>query len=122
WERVLAVRDDVSRELEKLRADKQIGDGLDATVTLYAEGELLAFLRDHEAHLPEALIVSEVEVVEGTTDATVEGTHVPGLGVVAQPSEQPKCARCWRHLPSVGQDAEHPELCCRCADVVRGLS
>lgn len=31
-----------------------------------------------------------------------------------------KCARCWKVLDEVGQDAHHPELCLRCVDVVQG--
>jgi isoleucyl-tRNA synthetase len=31
-----------------------------------------------------------------------------------------KCARCWRHRPTVGQSAAHPELCDRCESVVGG--
>ncbi len=122
WQKLLAVRDDVARELEKLRVAKEIGDGLDAAVALYAEGELYDFLRAHEAHLPEAFIVSEVTVTEGAMENAVPGTDVPALGVVALKSDQPKCARCWRHLPSVGADGEHPELCARCAKVVRALT
>jgi len=122
WERLLAVRSDVARELEKLRAAKKIGSGLDARVALYAEGELLAFLRRHEALLPEMLIVSEVAVAEGMSPDAAPGADVPGLGVVAAPSERPKCGRCWRLLPSVGSDADHPQLCGRCAAVVRALT
>jgi len=121
WAPLLDVRTDVARELEKLRAAKQIGSGLDAAVTLHAEGDLLAFLRAHQALLPDVFIVSEVAVAEGTSPDAVAGTDVPDLGVVARPSECPKCARCWRLLPSVGQDPEHPELCGRCAAVVRAL-
>ena len=121
WGRLLAVRSDVARELEKLRADKKIGSGLDACVALHAEGELFAFLRDHQAMLPEPLIVSEVAVVEGTCPDAVPGTDVQGLGIIVRPSDRPKCARCWRLLPSVGSDAEHPQLCARCAAVVRSL-
>ncbi|MGZ5538419.1 MAG: zinc finger domain-containing protein, partial [Chthoniobacterales bacterium] len=29
-----------------------------------------------------------------------------------------KCARCWRHRPTVGASAEHPDLCDRCETVV----
>jgi isoleucyl-tRNA synthetase len=122
WKRLLAVRDAAARELEKLRAEKQIGSGLDAAVTLYAEGELLGFLRAHEALLPETSIVSEVRVVPGTSPDAVAATDLPGLGIVARPSDRAKCARCWRLLPSVGHDAEHPELCERCARVVRALA
>jgi len=120
WARVLAVRDDVARELEKLRAAKQIGDGVDATVTLHAEGELLEFLQAQEGQLAEAFVVSECCVVEGANAEAVTGTDVPELGVVATPSEQAKCARCWRRLPSIGADAEHPELCARCVAAVKG--
>jgi isoleucyl-tRNA synthetase len=28
--------------------------------------------------------------------------------------------RCWKHEESVGQHKEHPELCERCARVVKG--
>ncbi len=119
WGRLLAARNDAARELEKLRAAKQIGSGLDATVTLFAEGDLLAFLKAHEALLPEAFIVSEVVVQAGTAPEAVAGVDVLGLGVVARPSGRAKCGRCWRLLPSVGSDADHPELCGRCAAVVR---
>jgi isoleucyl-tRNA synthetase len=122
WSRLLAVRDDVARELEKLRAEKKIGSGLDATVALHAEGDLLELLRAHEALLPEVFIVSEAAVVGGACAEAAAGADAPGLGVVARPSHRAKCARCWRLLPSVGQDAEHPELCERCATVVRGLA
>ncbi|HUT33258.1 MAG TPA: isoleucine--tRNA ligase [Planctomycetota bacterium] len=121
WGRLLAVRSDAARELEKLRADKKIGSGLDARVVLHAEGELLEFLRDYQAVLPEILIVSEVAVADGVSADAAPGSDVPGLGVVAAPSGRAKCARCWRLLPSVGSDAEHPQLCARCAAVVRAL-
>jgi len=120
WQRVLAVRDDVARELEKLRSAKQIGDGVDATVTLCAEDGLLTFLRAHEAELAEAFVVSEVRLYSGSSANAVAGVNVEGLGIVARPLERPKCARCWRRLPSIGADAEHPELCARCAAAVRG--
>jgi isoleucyl-tRNA synthetase len=121
WGTILAARDDVARELEKLRAAKSIGDGVDASVALHAEDDLLAFLSAHEEHLAEALVVSDVQVSEGMPEEAEAGTSLPGVGVVARASEQSKCARCWRRLPSVGGDGEHPELCDRCARAVREL-
>jgi len=29
-----------------------------------------------------------------------------------------KCQRCWKYLPTVGRDADHPQLCARCVAVV----
>jgi isoleucyl-tRNA synthetase len=121
WDSLLSVRDEACRELEKLRAAKEIGSALDARVTLYAEGDLLQLLAANAALLPETFICSEVDVVEGTSDEAVAAAGMDGLAVAVEPSTRHKCVRCWRLLPSVGADAEHPELCGRCAGVVRAL-
>jgi len=131
WELLFKMRDDVARELEKLRAQKRIGSGLDATVTLYASDGLFRELVEFEEEtggeantLPEVLIVSEakVEKLAAAPASAAQSPNVPSLRFVVQPSERQKCTRCWRLLPSVGTDAEHPELCGRCATVVRSLA
>jgi isoleucyl-tRNA synthetase len=33
-----------------------------------------------------------------------------------------KCARCWRHRPTVGTSKVHPDLCDRCENVVAGMA
>ncbi|PZN11635.1 MAG: isoleucine--tRNA ligase, partial [Bacillota bacterium] len=141
YERLLAVRDDVNRALEQARREGLIGTPAEARVTLAApSGELAALLGRHLGDLPALLLVSEVELAprEAAVPAagdggpsggggggrpageavTVEGSTVPGLTVTVTPSGNPRCARCWRHVPDVGADARHPALCRRCAEVV----
>ena len=48
----------------------------------------------------------------------VAGENVEGLAVTVEMDEDPKCVRCWLHHPDIGKDAEHPELCPRCAKAV----
>ena len=60
--------------------------------------------------LADLMIVSQVRVSTGTE-----------VRVEVEPAQGAKCERCWKILPSVGQDAEHPGLCSRCAKVVKGL-
>jgi isoleucyl-tRNA synthetase len=43
---------------------------------------------------------------------------VPGVAVAFRAAEGEKCERCWRVLPEVGRDHDHPELCQRCVDAV----
>jgi len=130
WERLMAVREDVARELEKLRAAKKIGSGLDAEVVLYAGTDQLPLLADFEdeahgeAHtLSEVLIVSQARVESAEQEApdAQVSQNWPGVSFRVKVSDAAKCVRCWRHLPSVGSVAEHPELCARCATVVRSL-
>jgi isoleucyl-tRNA synthetase len=40
--------------------------------------------------------------------------------VNAQKSSHRKCQRCWNYWPSVGANAEHPDLCDRCVKIVNG--
>ena len=131
WDLLSKIREDVARELEKLRAEKRIGSGLDATVALYATGNILHELVtfDEDTHgesntLPRVLIVSEARVEDAERSAAppnaVVSQNVPNVSFVVKPSDRPKCVRCWRRLPSVGADAEHPELCGRCVAAVTG--
>jgi isoleucyl-tRNA synthetase len=116
WQALIALRADVTRELEKLRDAGSIGAPLDARIDVYctpvqharcaALGEELRFL----------LITSGAEVhqVASAPPGAVPAAELPGVWVAARPSEDPKCVRCWHRRPDVGSDSRHPELCRRC--------
>jgi len=115
WERVLQVRQAVSRELEKLRVAGAIGSSLDAEVDLYCSEELLQQLRLLGEELRFIFISSYARLhplAERGDDAVA--TEAPGFYVKASPSSYAKCARCWHHREDVGAHSEHPLLCGRC--------
>jgi len=41
--------------------------------------------------------------------------------IVAEKFEAEKCPRCWNYSLHIGEDKDYPELCPRCAAVVREL-
>jgi isoleucyl-tRNA synthetase len=124
WESLIALRSDVTRELEKLRDAALIGAPLDARVDVYvSEGELARFAA-LGSELRFFLITSEAQV---HTARTPPGGAVPAsntgrseVWILAQPTEDPKCVRCWQRRPDVGSDARHPELCRRCVSNIEG--
>lgn len=118
WAKIIAVNTDVKKVLEKARAEKQIGSSLEAAVVLYAEGDLYAFLQNVQADLPDIFIVSQVELAQGSGGAQGE---VEGLGVAVKKADGGKCERCWQFKTTVGQEAEHPTLCERCADIIEHM-
>ncbi len=121
WEGILAVRQDVNRELEKLRAAGTIGKSIEAAVALHAaDAELKASLAEALPHLQEVLMVSEVTLADAPPEGAVPGQALPTLHMRAFKSSHARCGRCWNHRPTVGQDAKHPDLCARCAAVVPG--
>jgi isoleucyl-tRNA synthetase len=121
WERVMAVKTAVNKELENLRAAKAIGGNLQAEVTLYAEEALVADLAKLSNELRFVLITSTATVatlVSAPEDAVA--TDVPGLKLRVLKSTYSKCGRCWHHREDVGQHAVHPELCGRCIENIDG--
>ncbi len=108
WTEFIRARDEVNAALESARAGKKIGKGLEAKVTLRSNRLPMRPGMTAE-ELADLLIVSQVELSSGVTEVQVE------------PAQGAKCERCWKILPSVGGDSEHPALCGRCAKVVRKL-
>ena len=110
WDRIAAVRTAVNGALVQARADKTSGKSLEAEVDLTVTAED-AFLTDMDAaDLADLLIVSQVRVEVGAE-----------LTVAVRPPNGAKCMRSWKVLPTVASDAGHPDLCPRCAAVVKNL-
>jgi isoleucyl-tRNA synthetase len=108
---LLAARSIVSQSIETARQQKLIGNGLEAHVEL----SLPQNNRLHQMALSEIgefLILSDIQL-----HATCDEPNA-----VVSRTEHNRCDRCWRHLPTVGADADHPGLCDRCAKVVRDLA
>jgi isoleucyl-tRNA synthetase len=93
WEKLRALRAEVTERIEPLRRDKIIGSSLEAEVWVPSN--------EDPAFLAELFITSTVH--EG--DWKIAKT------------EKHKCGRCWRLLPEVNSDGD---LCDRCDEVVNG--
>lgn len=106
WDEIHELRDDVKKSLETFIKDKTIKSSLEAKVTLAASGDKLAFLKKAENELATAFIVSEVEIIENSSD----------LEISIEKAEGEKCERCWVISKTVGENSEHPTLCSRCCD------
>ena len=121
WDRVMAVKAAVNKELENQRAAKAIGGNLQAEVTLFAEEGLSADLAKLGDELRFVLITSAASVVpfvQAPADAVT--TEVEGLKLKVVKSGHAKCGRCWHFRADVGSHPEHPEICSRCVDNLSG--
>ncbi len=121
WDRLLAVRDEVTKVLEAARRDKVIGHSLDAVVDLYVEQDLYDFLAPMANELATIFIVSLVNLHKPGTAAPAEATEaaeVAGLEVRAAQAPGAKCDRCWMYSETVGHHQVHTTLCTRCATVL----
>lgn len=120
WDVIMAARQAVTRELEKLRVTKTIGSSLEARVEIAAaEPRAQAVLAAHLADLEEAFIVSSVRLVsEGDSWSGEPVQAEEGFLVAAGAAPGEKCQRCWRYRTDVGQAPNHPGLCTECVDIL----
>ena len=121
WSALIALKKDVARDLERLRAAGEIGAPLEAEVTVYAspaQAARFAALRDELRFL---LITSQARVMQ-TDSPSAAGvpTSQADVWIEVKPSGQPKCVRCFHLRSDVGSDPRHPELCARCVVNVEG--
>jgi isoleucyl-tRNA synthetase len=112
FDQLLALREQVAKVLEPMRASGAIGAALDAEIAITADAATAARLSPLAEELRFLLISGDVTVVQGP---------VEGLSVLAEPTTKAKCVRCWQRRGDVGANAEHPELCGRCVSNISGV-
>ncbi len=123
WNLVRGVREDVSKELEKLRTEGAIGSSLDAEVDLYCEQDLYDELNNLQDELRFVLITSCARIhalADRSSDAQPSASLNDRLWIRAGRSEHAKCIRCWHRREDVGADPAHPEICTRCVSNITG--
>src|SRR2546426_53092 len=104
---LLKLRGVIGQAIEKARQEKLIGNALEAAVVLKSNSDVTTEIDKNE--LEEFFILSEL---------TIEQAKEASASIGKTPYR--KCARCWRHRPSVGTSAAHPDLCDRCEQVIFG--
>ena len=113
WEKIKLIRDEVNKQLENKRNDKEIGGSLQAEVTLYCSDEIADALEKLEDELRFVLITSKAQVVRGQNSSDAVKSEMDGLSISVVPSQFQKCERCWHYVESVGHT--RPGICDRCA-------
>jgi len=114
WTRLLRLRDAVLAVLERARAAKQIGQSLEADITLYGTVDNAGI------DLAKFFIVSHVDVkpFESTADF-VETEDGGKIGIAMTRARGMKCGRCWQYREEVTAERD---LCDRCQRVVDSLA
>jgi len=120
WDELFLLRSEVNKALEIRRAEKFIGNSLEAKVILSVPEKYIRALSMYQDFLPAFLIVSAVEFSDTTRDVTYRSSEIDGLGITVERAPGSKCRRCWNWSESVGTFDRAPELCERCERVIFG--
>jgi isoleucyl-tRNA synthetase len=136
WAKLIRIRDAVLPHIQTRRYDKKrhspeeieskglVGSSQEVEILLKATGATRDFIERGRSQLADLLIVSGVELVE---EIEAEGTltfpaadDLEDVQVAVRRTTRPRCPRCWNFRDTVGQSADHADLCDRCAEVVSG--
>jgi len=108
WDQIRAVRSEVQKEIETLRAAGKIGSSLQAEVEVHATGDRFELLRSLDDDLRFVFITSQARVAQAADD------------IIIHPSPHRKCERCWHYRADVGNDPAHADICSRCTQNLFG--
>lgn len=118
WEELFHLRSEVNRALEMKRAERFLGNSLEAKVILHLPDKYRALLPRDRAFLPMFFIVSSVELVDAHIEDAYRSTAIEGLEIKIERAPGAKCQRCWNWSTTVGTFADMPDICDRCYKAV----
>ncbi|PKL52033.1 MAG: isoleucine--tRNA ligase [Nitrospira bacterium HGW-Nitrospira-1] len=119
WKKLLSLRDEVNKALELKRAEKFIGNSLEARLRIFLPEEYRPLAQSYLAFLPAFFLVSALQLTRENLDGAYEGNNIQGLQVLVERASGSKCQRCWNWSGSVGSFEEAPDLCARCHNVLQ---
>ncbi|MBI9078356.1 MAG: isoleucine--tRNA ligase [Pseudodesulfovibrio sp.] len=123
WEQLVTVRAEVNKSIEPKRKDRVIGKSLDAQVTLYTTEGIRNLIASDDIDPREFFIVSKLtleDIANAPADA-FQSDEVENLKISVEPATGDKCERCWRISEDLGTDAQFPDACPRCTEVLKTL-
>jgi isoleucyl-tRNA synthetase len=119
WETIRNVRRVVTGALEVERAAKRIGSSLEASPLVFVTDKAI-FETLFDVDIAEVSLTSNAMVTNEEAPAgAFRLNEVPGVAVVVEKAVGTKCARCWKILPTVGEDPEYPDVSPRDAQALR---
>lgn len=103
WEKIMALRGEIYKQIEGLRAKKELSGSIEAGVEIGTKGR--EWVTGNENLLAMVFIVGQVKLVDSDQ-------------IIVKKAAGQKCERCWITKESVGQNSTHSTLCERCAEIV----
>ena len=122
FDAVFVLRDAVSKVLEPMRVNGEIGASLQAEVDLFVDDSLLQKLQQVSSEARFLFITSQLNL-KPLSEKNEQALAVENSPVFihAQASKHTKCVRCWHYREDVGSHSDDPELCSRCELNVNGV-
>jgi isoleucyl-tRNA synthetase len=118
WEDLFLLRSEVNKAIEIKRAERFLGNSLEAKVILRLPGKYKDLISGNIDFLPTFFIVSAAETTDEALEDAYKSAEIEGLEVRVERATGAKCQRCWNWSEAVGTFPDAPDICDRCFKVV----
>jgi isoleucyl-tRNA synthetase len=118
WDDLFLLRSEVNKALEIKRAERFLGNSLEAKIIIRLPEKYKALISKNIAFLPTFFIVSAVEITDQSFEGSYGSSEIEGLEIRVERAAGGKCQRCWNWSEAVGTFPEAPDVCDRCYKVV----
>ncbi len=125
WTKILPIRVEILKALEKARKDKFVGSSLEAGIGIFASGDTYFEVRDNAELLKMLTIVSDLQIlneVPENSEYAFKSSEITGLIVTVNKAPGLKCERCWTFRKTVGSNKNHATICSRCIDALEEMN
>lgn len=110
--KILKAREVVTRAIEPLRAEKQVGSSLEVAVYVKADDDTV--LKAHESELCNIFITSQAYVCSEKPENVLNEYTEEGYTVWVTKAEGEKCERCWKYR-KLNSDG----ICSECEEAIK---
>ena len=114
---ILKAREIVTKAIEPLRAEKQVGSSLEVAVYIKTSGDTLDFLKANEDELCNIFITSQAILCDEKPSDSLNEYSEDEFSVWVTKSHGEKCERCWKYRP-LGEHSGHETICSECFEAI----
>lgn len=114
---ILKAREIVTKAIEPLRAEKQVGSALEVAVYIKASDDIMTTLKANEDELCNIFITSQAFITEGKPLEILNEFVEDDYTVWVTKAQGEKCERCWKYR-NLGEHAGHETICSECFQAI----
>lgn len=115
---ILKAREIVTKAIEPLRADKQVGSSLEVAVYVKAPESALEILKSNEDELCNIFITSQSIIADSAPQDVLNEYSEDEFVIWVTKAIGEKCERCWKYR-KLGENAGHETICSECYDAIQ---
>lgn len=114
---ILKTREIVTKAIEPLRADKQVGSSLEVAVYIKAPADAIEVLKKNEDELCNIFITSQAVLCNEKPKDVLNEYVEDEFTVWVAKAHGEKCERCWKYR-TLGEHEGHETICSECFEAI----